>query len=145
MSQSSPVPSSNSSALTLSNKTYNILKHIVAVGLPALSTLYLALASVYHWPDTAAVTATLTAINTFVGGFVVLSSNSYANAMIQYAGDLLISTDGKKNLSLSLSSAVEELEKLGEVLFRVKKGSAVTADPTNSDLPTAALPPVPPA
>lgn len=125
MSQSSPAPSKNS-ALVVSDKTYSTLKHLAAVGLPGLSTLYVALATAWHWPDTAAVVGSIAAINVFVGLFMTLSSNNFANTFTRYAGDLLVSTDGSKSLSLAISSDVlSGLDKIGEVLLKVKQGSAV--------------------
>jgi hypothetical protein len=129
MSQSSPAPISKSPALVVSDKVYSILKHLAAVGLPAVSTLYVALASVYHWPDVPGVLAAIAALNVFVGGFMTLSSSTYASTFVKYAGDLLISTDGFKTPSLALNHAMTDIEGMAEVLLQVKRGSAAPTIP----------------
>ena len=52
--------------MSLSNQTYNTLKWIAQILLPALATLYLALAGLWGFPHTEAVVGTITALDTFV-------------------------------------------------------------------------------
>ena len=63
--------------MTMSNKLYDILKGIAMVVIPALATLYLTLASIWGWSNAEQIVATLTAINTFLGVVLGLSSNKY--------------------------------------------------------------------
>lgn len=143
MSQSSPAPAKKS-VLDLSNSTYTTLKHIASVGLPALSTLYFTLASVWHWHDTVAIGATIAAINVFVGGFMTLSSNSYASTLAKYAGDLLVhNVDSGKSFSIQLNSAVQAVEHAGEALLRVVPTTA--PNPTLTPPSTSVLSSEPPA
>lgn len=63
--------------MTMSNKLYDILKGIAMVVIPALATLYLTLASIWGWSNAEQIVATLTAINTFLGVVLGISSNKY--------------------------------------------------------------------
>lgn len=65
----------------MSNKTYDILKWIQRLLLPALSTLYLALGSIWQGiiplPYPEQVAATVMAVDTFLGVVLGLSSARY--------------------------------------------------------------------
>lgn len=61
----------------LSNKAYDILKWIAQYLLPALGTLYFALASIWGLPYGEQVVGTITAIDTFLGVLLGISSYKY--------------------------------------------------------------------
>ena len=61
----------------MSNKTYDILKYIAQVVLPALGTLYFALASIWGFPYGEQIVGTITAIDTFMGVLLKISSDNY--------------------------------------------------------------------
>lgn len=61
----------------MSNKTYDILKYIAQIVLPALGTLYFALASIWHLPYGEEIVGTITAIDTFLGAVLMISSSNY--------------------------------------------------------------------
>ena len=61
----------------LSDKTYNILKWIAMYLLPALGTLYFALAGIWEFPFGEEVVGTLTAIDTFLGVVLGISTVKY--------------------------------------------------------------------
>lgn len=60
-----------------SNKVYDILKFIAQIVLPATATLYLTLAGIWSLPFGEQVSATLMAVDTFLGALLMLSSNNY--------------------------------------------------------------------
>ena len=64
----------------MSNKVYDILKFIAQVVLPALGTLYFALAGIWNWPLGEQVVGTITAIDTFLGVLLGISTNKYNKA-----------------------------------------------------------------
>lgn len=64
----------------LSNKTYDILKWIAQILLPAAGTLYFALASIWGFPYAEQIVGTITAIDTFLGVLLGISTNSYNKA-----------------------------------------------------------------
>ena len=61
----------------MSNKTYDILKYVAQVVLPALGTLYFALASIWGLPYGEQIVGTITAVDTFLGALLLLSSSKY--------------------------------------------------------------------
>lgn len=63
--------------MKLSNKTYDILKYIALVGLPALATLYLTLSAIWGLPYGEAIAGTITAVDTFLGALLGISSIKY--------------------------------------------------------------------
>ena len=64
----------------MTNKTYDILKYIAQIVLPALGTLYFALASIWGFPYGEQIVGTITAVDTFLGALLKLSSNKYNKA-----------------------------------------------------------------
>lgn len=62
----------------MSNKTYDILKWIALVVLPATATLYGVLSKIWGLPYGDEIVATITAIDTFLGAILGISSIKYA-------------------------------------------------------------------
>jgi hypothetical protein len=60
-----------------SNKTYDTLKWIAQILLPALGTLYFALAKIWGLPFAAEIVGTIAAIDTFLGAILGLSTKRY--------------------------------------------------------------------
>lgn len=61
----------------MSNKQYDILKWIALVVLPALATFYYALSGIWGFPYGEQVVGTITAIDTFLGALLGISSINY--------------------------------------------------------------------
>lgn len=61
----------------MSNKVYDILKNITQLVLPALGTLYFTIAGIWNLPYAEEVVGTLTAIVTFLGVLLKISSANY--------------------------------------------------------------------
>lgn len=61
----------------MSNKTYDILKWIAALVLPALATLVIALAGIWNLPYGEPIGATITAVDAFLGAILGISSKNY--------------------------------------------------------------------
>lgn len=61
----------------MSSKVYDVLKFVAQILLPALGTLYFALASIWGLPYAEQVVGTITAIDTFLGVILGISSNKY--------------------------------------------------------------------
>lgn len=59
------------------NKTYDILKWIALYLLPAIGTLYFALASVWGLPYGEQIVGTVTAVDTFLGVILGISTANY--------------------------------------------------------------------
>lgn len=61
----------------MSNKAYDVLKWIAMYLLPALGTLYFALASIWGLPYGEEIVGTITAIDTFLGVILGISNSQY--------------------------------------------------------------------
>lgn len=61
----------------MSNKLYDILKWIAQILLPALGTLYFALAGIWGFPYGEQIVGTITAVDTFLGVVLGISSAQY--------------------------------------------------------------------
>ena len=61
----------------MSNKVYDVLKWVAQILLPALGTLYFALASIWGFPAAEAVVGTITAVDAFLGVLLGISTASY--------------------------------------------------------------------
>lgn len=63
----------------MSNSLYDKLKYIAQIVLPALGTLYFALASIWNLPYGEQIVGTITAIDTFLGTILMISNVKYKN------------------------------------------------------------------
>lgn len=63
--------------MVLNNKVYDILKWIAMIFLPAIGTLYFALAGIWGLPYGEQIVGTITAVDTFIGIILGISSANY--------------------------------------------------------------------
>lgn len=63
--------------VVLNNKVYDVLKWIAQLLLPALGTLYFALAGIWDFPYGEQVVGTITAVDTFLGVVLGVSTAKY--------------------------------------------------------------------
>lgn len=63
--------------MTMPNKTYDVLKEIAMIWIPALATLYFTLAGIWGLPYGEQIVGTLSAIDVFMGTILKISSIQY--------------------------------------------------------------------
>lgn len=63
----------------MSNQIYDILKWTAQIVLPAIATLYFALASIWGLPYGEQIVGTITAIDAFLGAILGISTVNYYN------------------------------------------------------------------
>lgn len=61
----------------MKNKTYDKLKFIAQIILPALATFYVTIASLWNLPYAEQISGTIMAIDTFLGAVLMISTNQY--------------------------------------------------------------------
>lgn len=61
----------------MTNEQYDTLKSIAQVWLPALGTLYFALAQIWGLPYAEQIVGTITAVDAFMGAVLHISTQSY--------------------------------------------------------------------
>lgn len=64
--------------MKMTNRTYDILKWIALILLPAMATFYAAIAAVWGLPYTEQVVGTITAVDTLLGTLLKISADKYA-------------------------------------------------------------------
>lgn len=63
--------------MKMSNKVYDVLKYIALILLPALGTLYFALAKIWGFPYAAEIVGTISAVDAFLGALLKISTDNY--------------------------------------------------------------------
>lgn len=63
--------------MKLSNKVYDVLKFIAQILLPAIGTLYFALARIWDFPFAEEIVGTITAVDAFLGALLGISTIQY--------------------------------------------------------------------
>ncbi len=63
--------------MKFNDKVYDILKWVALIVLPALATLYGALAGIWGWPFKDEIVYTITALDTFLGALLGISNIQY--------------------------------------------------------------------
>lgn len=65
----------------MSNDTYDILKYIAQIVLPACGTLYGALAGIWGLPYGEQIVATIAAVDLFLGAVLHISTDNYKKGL----------------------------------------------------------------
>ena len=63
--------------MRLSNRTYDILKYVVQIVLPAIGALYYGLSNIWALPYTEQIVGSITIICTFLGSLLGISTHIY--------------------------------------------------------------------
>ena len=63
--------------MKMNNKLYDVLKWIALIVLPAIGTLYFALAGIWGFPNGEEIVGTIVAIETFLGAVLGISNAQY--------------------------------------------------------------------
>lgn len=119
---------------TFNSKTYDFLKAVALVWLPAAGTLYFAVAAIWGLPDADSVVGTITAIDAALGGALKISSSGYSAPEITSGtpvtqatldGSLVVdNTDAVKTVySIELDTPFTELESKSTFVLGVKHKS----------------------
>ena len=116
----------------ITGKLYNWLKFLALVGLPAVGTLYVALAALWGLPSAEAVSGSILAVDTFLGTILQISSTNYNSSTSQ--GTLhFLDGDDKLSYQLEVDGDPAELKDKERVVLKVsdasKTGAIVPAKP----------------
>lgn len=67
--------------MKMTNKTYDVLKWIAQYLLPAIGTLYFTLAGIWGFPYGEQIVGTITAVDTFLGLILGISTAKYSKTL----------------------------------------------------------------
>lgn len=90
-----------------SDKTYDRVKALVTLGLPAFGALYFALAGYWDWPSGEQVVGTCAVLATFFGVLLNIAGRSYEKSDDMYDGVIAVKTDpesGVKQAAIALKA-----------------------------------------
>lgn len=108
----------------MSAALYDKLKFVSQILLPALGTLYFALAGIWGLPAAEQVVGSIVAIDAFLGVVLQISTNNYQTSNARFDGNLVISEDktGRQLYSLELNDDPElNLATKDAITFRVNQ------------------------
>jgi len=105
----------------LSNLTYDRLKFLVQIVIPAVSALYVGLAQIWGFPNVEQVAGTLAVIAVFLGTVLRISVKSYSNSQDRFDGTLVIDTsnDDTDVYSLEVDTPLSILNSKNELTVKV--------------------------
>lgn len=107
---------------TLSNAMYDRMKFVAQILLPALGTLYFALADLWDLPKPTEVVGTIVAVDAFLGVLLGLSSRQYQSSEEKFDGMLAINENDSRIIhQLELTTAPFELGRKDAITLRVVK------------------------
>jgi hypothetical protein len=107
--------------MILNNRLYNILKSIAQIWLPALGTLIFTFTDVWGLSYGPQIVGTITAVDTFLGVGLGLSSRVYNSSDKAFDGDIVVNTKdpAKDTYSLNLGIPIAEIAGKKSINFRV--------------------------
>lgn len=118
--------------MELRNDTYNTLKFLALVVLPALGSAYFAVSGIWGIPYSNEVVSTLTIVDTFLGAILHVSTRTYSLGKPAVDGKLIVdkSNPAKDVYQFALMTPLSELDKRTYVMLQVEPGSTVQAKTT---------------
>lgn len=107
----------------LSNRTYDVSKHLALVVLPALGTLYFALSMIWGFPYGEEVVGSIVALEAFLGLVLGVSSNQYKDSDARFDGVMeVIEDEESKRFVMNYDKDPYDLDQQDTVTFKVQKG-----------------------
>lgn len=109
------------STTLMSDKLYGFLKAVALVWLPALATLYFTMGGLWHLPNVEQVVGSITAIDTFLGVILGISTRAYNASDSRFDGNIVIghAESGAKLYSLELNVDPDEIDTKNDITFKV--------------------------
>jgi len=106
-----------------SDSTYNRLKFLAQILLPAVGTLYFAWSQIWGLPAGEQVVGTIVSFDTFLGVILGVSSASYRNetegALVGFA-DVVTDENGNQRVVLNFPGDPEDVPKQDKITFKVR-------------------------
>lgn len=104
----------------LNDQQYNAAKYLSIVVLPAIGTLYFAIAQIWGLPHGEQVLGTILAVEAFLGVCLGVSTNQYEKSGAKYSGDInIVEEAGEKKAIFAFDEHPTQLEGKSEATFKV--------------------------
>ena len=112
--------------MTLNNKVYNTLKWVAMILLPALSTFVMSLGDIWEIAYKEQIALTITAIDTFLGAVLMISSASYKGE-----GKLAVEPGSEECvILLNNDETLAKAQKAGKILLSVETVDEIVGEET---------------
>jgi hypothetical protein len=108
--------------VVLSDSTYDKLKPITQVWLPAAGSLYFGLSQIWGFPAGEGVVGSIALLTTFFGVILGISSKRYSESGSGVDGNIVLTevAGGKKIFTLELDIDPNQIENRDTIVFAVK-------------------------
>lgn len=108
--------------MLFTGKTYDFVKNLVLIWIPAISTFYFSLGAIWGLPAVDEVVKTLAAVAAFLGALVGLSKRSYDNSDEKYDGELVfgVNDDGQPTMQPNFNEFPEDIAAKNELVLKVR-------------------------
>lgn len=111
---------SGATPFVLNDKAYKLVKWVLVLILPAVGTLYFALAQIWSLPSGQQVLGTILAVQAFLGVLLGISTSSYNNSDARFDGKIVThEADGKTIASIESDLHPEDMLKKDVVTLKV--------------------------
>jgi Putative phage holin Dp-1 len=118
--------------MMLTNSTYDKLKRVTQVGLPALGSLYFGLSGIWGLPAGEEVVGSIVLLTTFLGVILGVSTKNYKESDANVDGEIVVQrVEGKKLYALELTGDPHDLENQQHVIFKVVDEETKFWDPSS--------------
>lgn len=113
--------------MLFTGKTYDFLKRLAQIYIPALGTLFFAVSGIWGIAHAEQIVGTLVAIDTFLGVCLGISQSNFDKSPLS-GGTLVMKTNesGHKVYSLEIDADPTQLEQMSSVTFKVNKDGLVS-------------------
>lgn len=106
--------------LVKNSKAYDILKYLAQIVLPGLGVLYLTIGQIWGLPNAEQVSATILALDLFLGALLGISSKAYKKSNDRFDGEInVFETEDKKQFTIDVHSDPYELDQKDEVVLKI--------------------------
>ncbi|HET9785577.1 MAG TPA: phage holin [Pyrinomonadaceae bacterium] len=109
-------------ATLLSNKTYDALKWVALVALPAVGAFYFGLAPLWDLPKPHEVVGTITLVDALLGALLGLAAKRYNESDEKYDGVLNVNAQNNRLIhQLEIATPPDELGQKDSIMLKVTK------------------------
>lgn len=107
--------------ITLNDGVYGFIRRVAIYLLPALGTLYSALAEIWGLDYSEEVLGTTSALGAFLGAVIFLSRRAYNGSDAKYDGQLVVDTSNEQKdiYSLEMNVPLDEVRDKKELTFKI--------------------------
>lgn len=118
-----------------SDKTYKVIKQLAMIWLPALAVLYTSLAALWGFPFVLQIVGTITAVDTFLGVLLGISTNQYNKSDARFDGALSVTqTENGQFHALELNAGqYQALPNKDSITLKVKPADLPPEPVNNTD------------